>query len=166
MYHFPDLASHYHQSFNRFDSLYGGQSRNAVKNLAYIIRLGDSFLRTDVASSIQFFCDRWDSSGLWNCPALNNPARDGSVMGRLLRGFRSAEIFEHGSTVDSLRLRISRVLLCQYFSDLCVELQTNPVISEQRSNGKRATRVATEKILDKLYSAPSNQVRHRTREQW
>jgi hypothetical protein len=166
MYHFPELSTHYHRSFDRLGSLYGGHSKNAVKNINYIIQLGDSFLRTDAASFIETLCDRWDTEGLWYRPALSNPAGDVSVMKRLLRGFHCAEVLQHGSIVDAFRLRISRVLLYQYYIELFAELQTSPSLSDQRSSGKRTASVATDKILDELYNAHSEQFKLRTRKQW
>lgn len=86
-------------------------------------------------------------------------------MEKPLSGFYCAKILEHSYVVDPVKLRISRVLLYHYFKRLYTDLQTNSSTSGQRPRGKTTASIATDQVLDKLYSAYNELFRPQTRKQ-
>ncbi|KAF2180784.1 hypothetical protein K469DRAFT_480560, partial [Zopfia rhizophila CBS 207.26] len=89
----------------------------------------------------------------WYRPPLTNPARDGTIAERLFKGFHCAEILEHGSAVDPIRLRIARIFLYHCFEQLCVDSRTNPNMLSLCSRGKNIASVAIDVILKEIYSS-------------
>lgn len=73
-------------------------------------------------------------------------------MQNLLNRLCSAEILEHDYTVDPIRLRVSRVLLYQYFERLCIDLRMNRASLGRRFRGKVIASVAVNHVLRALYS--------------
>ena len=65
MYEWPaSPRTRYLRDMKRLDSLYRGSSSRGLKNIADIIKLGDSFLREDAVRFIESFRHSWGQDGL------------------------------------------------------------------------------------------------------
>lgn len=159
--------SHYVRAFTILNSKYSDHPEHPLKpdTIIEIIKLGNSFLRVDVVSFIEYFCLGWSQNGLWYRPPLTNPTCDGTIAEKLFRGFHCAEILEQGSTVDLVRLRIARIFLYHYFEQLCVDSRTNPNMLNRRSRGRDTASVVTDQILEELYSSQKEQAGPRIQKQ-
>jgi len=155
----PVLNIRYPWFWEQLDSLYGGSSEHALQNIPDIIRLGDHFLRQDVASFVAYFYSKRNNGEFWHRPRLSNIAKNGTIMQRLLRGLHDAETLDQNHAVDTVQLRLSRVILYHYFEKLCIDY------SGQKPRGKTTASVVTDKVLDELYSAETEPCWPRSREQ-
>ncbi|KAH8708406.1 hypothetical protein GQ44DRAFT_557649, partial [Phaeosphaeriaceae sp. PMI808] len=104
----------------------------------------------------------WSQNGVWDRPPLMDPTRGGTIIEKLFNGFCCAEILEQSSAIDPVRLRVARVVLYHYYKQLCVDARSDPNLLSRRSRGRDTASVATDKILEDMYSSRKDQVDSRT----
>ncbi|KAF2181413.1 hypothetical protein K469DRAFT_589828, partial [Zopfia rhizophila CBS 207.26] len=59
----------------------------------------------------------------WYCSPLSNPTTSSSVVERMLKSLCCAETVEHDSTMDPVRLRMSRIFFYHYFEKKRIDVQ-------------------------------------------
>jgi hypothetical protein len=132
-----------------------------------IIRLGDCFLRVDIISFLEFFRHTWPADGLWDRQPLSKPTHGQTRIEKLLESVRCADILECDSAIDSVRLRMARVILYHHYEQLCIDLSTDKQLRGQLSSGRNKASLATDMIFRAVYGpAHEEQVNEDTLKQY
>ncbi|OAL49342.1 hypothetical protein IQ07DRAFT_600370 [Pyrenochaeta sp. DS3sAY3a] len=156
--------SNFPTAFRVLTSRYGDHAEGPLPphTIIEIIKLGDTFIRDDLAVFIESFRLAWNQNGVWSRSPLINPTHGDTTIEKLFNGLRCAEILEQSSAVDPVRLRVARVVLYHYYEQLCVDGRSDPILLSRRSRGRDTASVVTDKILEDMYSSRIDQVDSRT----
>jgi hypothetical protein len=162
-------ASHFLRSQNRLRARFGENSDYKLTSdqIIDVIEAGDSFLRDNPSEFV--------TSSLRDCTVTScntnvpYPTSDGTLIEKLFKCLRTAEILDERSLVDPIRLRIARILLFWYYEQLCETYSQDR--SQKCSRGKGKASLVTDRLIEELYKGetPCSEIllkKVRTSVQW
>jgi hypothetical protein len=145
-----DKDEHFNKSCEVIAARFGRNTRYRLKpsQIKDVIEVSDHLLRDDSRTFIASCLNRYHRR-LWKA-SVPHPPFNGSSVQNIFRSLNCAEILAERTTIDSVRLRQSRLVLSWYYEDMC----QNPSADMRKrfKRGKSASTVALD-ILQAEYSS-------------
>jgi hypothetical protein len=142
-----DTRPHYLRSFETMTSKYGKGTEFGLNTaqIISVIKAGDSFLQERSVEFITSYLERCHE-GVWNTPIPCSPL-NGPLTENLYKSFHCAEILDHRTIVDPIRLRVAKILLFWNFE----QLRNDPKLLSRISCGRDTASIATDVLLREIF---------------